>query len=54
MSILRKLPKIDKLILNPLFHNLNPNLIAQIARTKIDKLREDILAKKLKTLVKMS
>jgi len=47
MSILRKLPKIDKLILNPLFNKMNPNLIAQIARTKIEKLREDILAKKI-------
>jgi len=47
MSILRKLPKIDKLILDPLFRGLNPNLITQISREKINKLREDILSKSI-------
>lgn len=47
MSILRKIPKIDKLVLNPRFSGLNPNLIAQISRVKIDKLRGDILSKKI-------
>jgi len=47
MNLLRKLPKIDKLVLNPLFGGLNPNLVTQIARTKIDTLRENILSKKV-------
>ena len=47
MNLLRKLPKIDKLILNPLFKNLNPSRLTEVAREKIDKLREDILEKKV-------
>lgn len=47
MNILRKLPKIDKLVLNPIFEGLNPNLVTQIARKQIDFLREEILSKKI-------
>ncbi len=46
MNVLRKLPKIDKLILNPLFKGLNPSRLAEIAREKIENLRENILSKK--------
>jgi len=47
MNLLRKLPKIDKLVLNPIFEGLNPNLVTQIARKEIDFLREGILSKKI-------
>jgi len=47
MNILRKLPKIDKLVLNPLFEGLNPTRLTEIAKKKIEKLRESILAKKI-------
>ena len=47
MNLLRKLPKIDKLVLNPIFEGLNPNLVTQIARKQIDFLREEILSKKI-------
>lgn len=44
MKALRKLPKIDKLVLNSLFEGLNPTLLMDIAREKIDVLRADILS----------
>ncbi len=47
MNLLRKLPKIDKIVINPLFKGLNPSRLAQIAREKIDKLRANILAKNI-------
>jgi L-seryl-tRNA(Ser) seleniumtransferase len=47
MNILRKLPKIDKLVLNPLFEGLNPSRLTEIAKKKIENLRESILAKKI-------
>ncbi len=47
MNVLRKLPKIDKLILNPLFKGLNSSRLAEIAREKIENLRENILSKKI-------
>ena len=47
MNLLRKLPKIDKIVLNPLFKGLNPSRLAQIARKKIDNLRAKILAKNI-------
>ena len=47
MNLLRKLPKIDKLVLNPIFDGCNPNLVTQIAREQIDHLREEILSKKI-------
>ncbi len=43
MNILRKLPKIDKLVLNPVFSGLNSTRIAEIAKEKIDQLRQSIL-----------
>jgi len=47
MNLLRKIPKIDKLILNPIFKDLNPSRLTIIAREKIDKLRKSILEKKI-------
>ncbi len=47
MNILRKLPKIDKIILNPKFKGLNPTRLAEIAKKKIESLRENILSKKI-------
>ncbi|WP_024955996.1 L-seryl-tRNA(Sec) selenium transferase [Sulfurospirillum arcachonense] len=44
MDTLRKLPKIDKLVANPLFEGLNTTLLANIARKKIEILREEILS----------
>jgi len=47
MNILRKLPKIDKLVFDPIFDGLNPTLLADIARDKIENLREKILSKEI-------
>ncbi|MBL0686308.1 MAG: L-seryl-tRNA(Sec) selenium transferase [Sulfurospirillum sp.] len=47
MNILKKLPKIDKLILNPIFKELNLTLLTQIARKKIENLRKKILLKEI-------
>ncbi len=47
MNILRTLPKIDKLVLNEKFIDLNTNLITKITREIIASLREDLLAKKI-------
>lgn len=47
MDILRKLPKVDKVILNPIFKGLNSSRLAEIARKKIEHLRESILSKKV-------
>ncbi len=47
MKLLRRLPKIDKLLLNPLFKELNPTRLGEIAKEKIGELRESIIAKKV-------
>jgi len=47
MNPLRKLPKIDKFILNPIFNGYNQTLLAELSRAAIDSLREDILSKKI-------
>jgi len=47
MNILRKLPKIDKIVLNPKFKGLNPTRLAEITKKKIENLRESILSKKI-------
>ncbi len=43
MNKLREIPKIDKIIKNDLFKNLNIKLLTQITKQQIEKLREDIL-----------
>jgi len=47
MNLLRKLPKIDKFITNPIFDGLNQTLLAKLSRDVIDKLREAILSKSI-------
>jgi len=47
VNLLRKLPKIDKIMSNPIFKELNTTRIAEIAKAKIETLRESILAKKV-------
>ncbi len=43
MNKLREIPKIDKIIKNDIFKNLNIKLLTQITKQQIEKLREDIL-----------
>ncbi len=47
MKLLRRLPKIDKLLLNPLFKGLNTSRLSEIAKQKIASLRENILTQKV-------
>ena len=47
MNPLRKLPKIDKIVLNPLFEGLNSSRVLEIVKEKIETLRENILSKKI-------
>lgn len=47
MNLLRKLPKIDKLVAHEAFVGLNKKLITSISRLHVDEVREKILAKKL-------
>ena len=47
MNLLKKLPKIDKIVLKPIFKGLNPSRLVEISRKKIDDLRENILNKKI-------
>ena len=47
MNPLRRLPKIDKLAMNPAFKDLNRSRLLEIAKKKIESLREEILSKKI-------
>ncbi|RXJ84855.1 L-seryl-tRNA(Sec) selenium transferase [Arcobacter sp. CECT 8985] len=47
MSLLKNIPKIDKFIKNKTFENYSDKLITKISKEKINKLREDILSKKV-------
>ena len=47
MNLLRKLPKVDKLVRNPIFKGLNSSRIAKITKAKLASLRENILLKKI-------
>lgn len=47
MNALRKLPKIDKLVANPLLKGLNQARLLEISKKKIETLREDILNHKI-------
>lgn len=50
MNLLRKLPKIDKLVAKEEFAQLNTNLVTKLAREQLENLRRDILDEKTDTV----
>ena len=51
MNLFRQLPKIDKLINDSSFDNLNKHILTTLAKEYIDNLREDIKNNKIATIV---
>ncbi len=50
MELLKQIPQVDKLISDDFFKALAPSLLTTLARTHIDMLRKNILAKKVDTV----